>query len=442
VTPTSKKSWLCSRRAFLGGLGAVGFTHLTGRPAQAQLGARKRFVVFYSPEGMWGGADRPAAGGSSLGSIFNPMDPFKSRITALDGMDLQTGVADKPGVDEHHRLPHLLGCTKMVNGTTGGGPTIDQKIAKAIGTGTTFESLQFGVQIVYTDGSGRLIWKARGEQLPPMEDPWQAYTRIFGNGMMTPQPAPGMPVPAKFDLRKSALDYSLAEIASVQPRLGASDRKRVESYQDSLRDIEKRLTGMGGGGGGGGGQPVGACMPPGVGAPMDVKAKANFPMVSKLQMDLMSAALACGATNVATLQHGNSVDQCTYPWLGIRKTGHDLSHGTSHADQPKVYKWYAEQFAYLLGKLDAVKEGGGSMLDNTVVLWIMEFGDSYGHRLRNLLWFVAGNAGGFLKQGQVLKFGGSSVSDLHATLQNAFGIKEQTFGDAEFCKGPIAGMIA
>jgi len=441
VTPVKKKSWLCSRRAFLGGLGAVGFSHLAGRPAQAQIGARKRFVVFYSPEGMWGGADRPSAGANTLGSIFGPMDPFRQKIISLDGLDLQTGVNDRPGVDEHHRLPHLLGCTKMVNGVTGGGPTLDQKIAKVIGTSSTFESLQFGVQIVYTDGSGRLIWKARGEQLPSMEDPWQAYTRIFGNGMMTPQPGAGPAAPMKFDLRKSALDYSLGEIAGVQQRLGTSDRRRVESYQDSLRDIEKRLTGLGGGGTGGGGA-VAACTPPGVGAPMDVKAKANFPMVSKLQMDLMSAALQCGATNVASLQHGNSVDQCTYPWLGIRRSGHDLSHGTSHGDQPKVYKWYAEQYAYLLGKLDAVKEGAGTMLDNTIVLWIMEFGDSYGHRLRNLMWFVAGNAGGFLKQGQVLKFPGRSVSDLHATLQNAYGIKEQTFGDAQYCTGPIAGLIA
>jgi hypothetical protein len=175
---------------------------------------------------------------------------------------------------------------------------------------------------------------------------------------------------------------------------------------------------------------------------MDVKAKANFPAVSKLQMDLMSAALQCGATNVASLQHGNSVDQCTYPWLGVRRSGHDLSHGGSHTDQQKVYKWYAEQYAYLLGKLDAVKEGAGTMLDNTIVLWIMEFGDSYGHRLRNLMWFVAGNAGGFLKQGQVLKFPGRSVSDLHATIQNAFGIKEMTFGDAQYCTGPVAQMIA
>jgi hypothetical protein len=438
VTPANKKSWLCSRRAFLGGLGAVGFTHLTGRQAQAQIGARKRFVVFYSPEGMWGGADRPAVGGTTLGSIFNPMDPFRAKIIALDGMDLQTGVNDRPGVDEHHRLPHLLGCTKMVNGTTGGGPTLDQKIAKAIGGGSTFESLQFGVQIVYTDGSGRLIWKARGEQLPSMEDPWQAYNRIFGNGMA--QPMPGQPpAPARFDLRKSALDYSLGEIASVQPRLGASDRKRVESYQDSLRDIEKRLAGLAAGPGGGG---AAACAPPMVGAQMDVKAKANFPAVSKLQIDLMTTALQCGVTNVASLQHGNSVDQCTYPWLGVRRTGHDLSHGSSRTEQQKVYHWYAEQFAYLLGKLDAAKEGAGSMLDNTVVLWIMEFGDSYGHRLRNLMWFVAGNAGGFLKQGQVIKFTGRSVSDLHATIQNAFGINEMVFGDAQYCTGPVAQMIA
>jgi hypothetical protein len=212
----------------------------------------------------------------------------------------------------------------------------------------------------------------------------------------------------------------------------------VESCQDSLRDIEKRLTGLAPGGGGA----VAACTPPNVGVQMDVKAKANFPAVSKLQIDLMATALQCGATNVASLQHGNSVDQCTYPWLGVRKTGHDLSHGGSRTEQQKIYRWYSEQFAYLLGKLDAVKEGAGTMLDNTVALWIMEFGDSYGHRLRNLMWFVAGNAGGFLKQGQVLKFAGRSVSDLHATLQNAFGIRDPVFGDPQYCTGPIAGMIA
>jgi hypothetical protein len=442
VTPANKKPWFCSRRAFLGGLGAVGFNHLLPRSAQAQPATRKRFIPIYVPEGMWAGADRPAAGASTLGSIFGPLDPFRSKITALDGFDLATAAADRPGVDEHHRTPHLLGCTKMVDGRTGGGPTIDQKIAQLIGGNSTFQSLQFGVQIVYKDGSGRPIWKARGELLPAMESPWLAYDRIFGGQMGQTPGQPGQPQPPRFDLRKSALDYSLAEIASVQPRLAASDRMRVESYQDSLRDIERRLQGLQGGveqGGQGGG---GACTPPTLGAPVDLKAKTNFPMISQLQMDLMVTSLQCGITNVASLQYGNSVDQCTYPWLGIRRSGHDLSHGSSRTEQQKVYRWYAEQFAYLLGKLQAVPEGDGTMLDNTVVLWFSEFGNSSSHSLKNLMWFVMGNVGGFLRQGQVLKFPGRSVSDIHATIGNAFGIPDQTFGDPAFSTGPIAPMIA
>ena len=451
MTTSKKKTWLSSRRAFLGGLGAVGFGHLlpNGRLAHAQ-NLPKRFVAIYVPEGMWAGAPRPAAGATTLGPVFGPMDPFRSKLTALDGIDLATSAADRPGVDEHHRSPHMLSCTKMVDGRTGGGPTLDQKIAKLVGTNSTFESLQFGVQIVYKDGSGRPIWKARGELLPAMEDPWQAYDRIFGGGMgpATPPAVPGMPgqpAPAKFDLRKSALDYSLAEIASVQPRLPASDRTRLESYQQSLRDIEKRLQGVQGGlepGTGPNPTAGGACAKPAMGAAMDIKAKANFPKIAQLQMDLMVAALQCGITNVASLQFGNSVDQCTYPWLGVNRSGHDLSHGSNRAGQEKVYKWYSEQFAYFLGKLDAVKEGSGTMLDNTVVLWFSEFGNSSSHSLRNLMWFLMGNVGGFLKQGQVLKLPGRSVSDLHLTIAHAFGIRDPKFGDPEFCTGPIAPMIA
>ncbi len=439
MKPANSKPWFCSRRALLGGLGAVGFNHLLPGSAQAQapVGPRKRFVVVYVPEGMWAGADRPAAGAATLGSIFGPMDPFRSKITALDGIDLATAISDRPGVDEHHRLPHLLTCTKMLDGRTGGGPSIDQKIAQVIGGNSTFQSLQFGVQIVYKDGSGRPIWKGRGEQLPAMEDPWLAYDRIFGGQMGQPA-QPGQTPPA-FDLRKSALDYSLAEIASLQARLPASDRTRVESYQSSLRDIERRLQGLQGGVEQGGG---GACTPPKLGAPTDIKAKANFPAISQLQIDLLVTALQCGTTNVASLQYGNSVDQCTYPWLGVRRTGHDLSHGSSRTEQQKVYRWYSEQFAYLLGKLQAVPEGDGTMLDNTVVLWVSEFGNSSSHSLKNLMWFVMGNVGGFLRQGQVLKLPGRSVSDLHVTLAHAFGIPDATFGDPAFCTGPIAPLIA
>jgi hypothetical protein len=376
------------------------------------------------------------------------LDPFRSRVTALDGMDHATMLADRPGVDEHHRTPHLLGCTKMVDGQTGGGPTLDQKIAKVVGANSTFESLQFGVQIVYKDGSGRPTWKDRGQQLPAMEDPYKAYDRIFGGGAgagPAPTMMPGQPMqPARLDLRKSALDYSLAEISGMQGKLAASDRMRVDSYQQSLRDIEKRLAGLQGGGEvGGGGNPAagGSCTKPMLGAPVELGVKMNFPKIAQLQLDLMVASFQCGITNVATMQFGNSVDQCTYPWLGVNRSGHDLSHGSNRAAQTKVYNWYASQFAYLMGKLDAIKEGSGTMLDNTVILWFSEFGNSSGHSLRNLMWFVMGNVGGRLKQGQVLKLPGRSVSDLHLSIAMAFGIQDAKYGDPEHCTGPIMPLL-
>ena len=58
------------------------------------------------------------------------------------------------------------------------------------------------------------------------------------------------------------------------------------------------------------------------------------------------------------------------------------------------------------------------------------------------MWFLMGNVGGFFRQGQVLRFPGRSVSDIHTTIGNAFGIKDQTFGDPAFCTGAISPLIA
>ena len=158
-----------------------------------------------------------------------------------------------------------------------------------------------------------------------------------------------------------------------------------------------------------------------LGNAVDVKAESNYPKIGKLQMDLMVAALQCGLTRVASLQWGNSNDQCAYSWLGVNTLGHDLAHNNSNCDgnhdkKKKVFRWYSEQFAYLLGKLTAVHEGDGTMLDNTVVLWASEFSDSNGHASNKLLWFLAGNAGGALKQGRVIDCTGRGTNDLLTAL--------------------------
>jgi hypothetical protein len=422
--------WLHSRRALLGGIGALGVSAFF-EPKRANAAIPPRFVVVHVPEGMWSGAQRPVVGASTLGPIFDPLDPYKDSILALNNLNMQSR-DHGPGGDGHHRgVPHMLTGTEMADENNAGGPSVDQKIAQAIGGSTQFGSLQFAVRIVYNDTNGRPIWSAASRVVPALQDPWDAYKRIFSSVMPVAATKP------KIDLRKSALDHSLAELATLRSRLSASDREKLDSYDESLRSIEKRLGAIT--------PPSSAgCTSPVLGGAIDVKAEANYPKIGQLQMDLLVASLQCGLTRVASLQWGNSNDQCSYSFLGVNTLGHDMAHNNGNCDpsgdkKKTTYRWYAQQFVYLLKKLTDVKEGDGTMLDNTVILWASEFSDSNGHASDKLLWFLMGNAGGAFKQGRIVDCGGKSVNDLHTSLQNAFGVSGK-FGNPAYCAGPLAAL--
>jgi hypothetical protein len=439
--------WLLSRRALLGGVGAAGICSLLPRSlARAATATPTRLVIVHVPEGMWNNAQRPAATGTTFGPIFEPLDPFRSQTLVLNNLSMQSR-DHGPGGDGHHRgVPHMLTGIEMADESNAGGASIDQKIATSIGTGSKFGSLQFAVRIVYNDTNSRPLWSAPKRVVPALQDPWDAYKRIFTGvmptttagttGTTTTTATP--PAASKIDLRRSAMDFALAETTALRTRLSASDRERLDSYQESLRDIERRLsTTMV--------SVPGSCTPPTLGATIDKAAEANYPKIGKLQMDLMVAALQCNLTRVATLQWGNSNDQCSYSWLGVNSLGHDLAHNNGNCDpsgskKQQVFHWYAEQFAYLLGKLQSVPEGTGTMLDNTVVLWVSEFGESNGHVSDKLLWLLMGNANGYFRQGRVLNCNGRSVNDLHTSLGNAFGLTDMTFGNPAYCAGPLADL--
>jgi hypothetical protein len=456
--------WLLSRRALLGGVGAMGLCSMLPRSRARAAAAPTRFVVFHVPEGMWSGAARPKAGDASLGPIFGPMDAFKDQIIVLNNLRMKS--RDKgPGGDEHHRaVPHMLTGTEMQNENNAGGASIDQVIAKQIGQSSPLASLQLAVRIVYTDTNSKPIWSGPGRVVPAQQDPWQVYKRIFSSGagmmtgMQTGATAPsGSTAPAApaVDLRRSVLDFALSETAALRGRLASHDRDRMDSYQESLRDIERRLNMLGPTGaaptrGTGTTDPMvaaAACMQPSLGSSVNVGSESNYPKITQLQMDMLVAALQCNVTRVASFQFGNSNDQCSYSWLGVNAIGHDLAHNNGNVDpggskKTKVYNWYSEQFAYLLNKLKSIPEGSGTMLDNTVILWVSEFGESNGHSADNLLWMVMGNAAGYFKPGHVASLGGRATNDVLTTVQNAFGVSGNTFGNAAYCQGPIADILA
>lgn len=442
--------WLLSRRALLGGIGALGATALLPKGLVRAAGdPPKRLMVVHVPEGMWQGAKRPVAGATTLGPIFQAMDPFMSKMIVLNGLNMKSR-DNGPGGDGHHRgVVHMFTGIEMQDPDNAGGASVDQTIANTIGADTLLPSLQLAVRIVYNDTNSKPIWSGPSRAVPAVQDPWQAYKRMFPGVATTTKPATGgstsTPAPAKFDLRKSAIDSALVECNTLQARLSASDRDRLQSYQDSLRDIERRLTTVAASPGMTATGAAGGCMQPDLGASINVSAEANYPQIAKLQMDLATAAFQCDVTRVVSLQFGNSNDQCSYSWLGVNNLGHDLSHNNNNCDPDnskklKVYDWYSQQFAYLLGKMSAIPEGAGTLLDNTVIVWASEFSDSSSHAGDNLLWFLMGNVGGYFKSGQVLNIGGRSCNDLMVSLQNAFGIASNTYGNPAYCQGALPGL--
>jgi len=437
--------FLLSRRALLGGVGALGLASLLPRSRALAAAPPTRLIVVHVPEGMWSGAKRPSAGATTLGPIFGAMDQYMSSINVLNNLAMKSR-DHGPGGDGHHRgVVHMFTGTEMKDENSAGGPSIDQKIAAAIGGSTPLQSLQLAVRIVYQDTNSKPIWSGPGRVVPALQDPWQAYKRVFTDAVVKPvATTPTAPAAPAFDLRKSALDHALADIGSLRTRLSTSDRERLDSYQESLRDIERRLATVGNSVNE---AEASSCTPPTLGTSINVAAEANYPKIAQLQMDIAVAALQCNVTRVISLQFGNSNDQCAYSWLGVNSLGHDLSHNNNNCDptgskKQTVYDWYSKQFAYLMGKLQGVTEGGVPMLNNTLVLWASEFGESNGHNGSNLLWFLMGNAGGYFKTGQVLNCGGRSVNDLHVSLQNAMGIPDTTFGNPAYCQGPLPGLRA
>src|SRR5262245_26906051 len=111
--------WLLSRRALLGGISALGLSTVF-QTKKAYAAVPPRFVVVHVPEGMWGSAQRPVAGASTLGPIFDPMDAFRAQTLVLNNLDMKSR-SHGPGGDEHHRaVPHMLTGTEMADESNAG----------------------------------------------------------------------------------------------------------------------------------------------------------------------------------------------------------------------------------------------------------------------------------------------------------------------------------
>jgi hypothetical protein len=447
-----------SRRALLRGAGGIAiglpFLEIMSKAGSARAATPpipQRLVVFFSPNGYIRPNWSPTGTETdfTLARTMAKLAPYQKKLIVLDGVDNE---AAKHGVgDDHMRgMGTMLTGIELLSGTTqggccepaglAGGPSVDQKIAQAIGKDNKFKSVEFGVQA----GSSGTVWgytsyAASNQPLPPENNPGAIFTRIFG------QVGGDQTALAKLQAeRKSVLDAVAGSYSSLSPKLGATDKDKIDLHLSQIRDLETRLTATGA---------IGAsCVKPGP-PTGDYKQNDSFPKVGKLQMDLLTMALACDLTRVTSLQWENSVGGARFSWLGMDRGHHDMSHDGDDVTATKekltqIDTWYMDQLLYLMDGMAKIPEGdaGGTLLDHTLILCCNELSRGNAHSHPDMPFLLAGGTDAApkpLKMGRYLKYAdGPSVkhNDLLVSLLNVFGLPDKTFGNPAYCSGPLARL--
>jgi len=428
---------MISRRNILAATAGIAGSMIVPRIARAAT-PPKRLVIVFSANGTIYGNWTPTGTEQNftLSQILQPLKPFQNSLIVLDGIDVASA-RNGPGDDHMRGMGHMLTGIELLPGNTmggggtpaglAGGPSIDQTIAQAIGQTTRFPSLEFGAYVKTADVWSRMIYAAANQPLPPMEDPTKAYQRMFSSSQLTPTQLARL-----LKRRQSVLDQAASSLDQLSARVSADDKMRIDAHATSVREIEKQLLSQ-----------TAACNPMQPGS-IDLTQTANYPAVCQTQMDLLVAALACDQTRVATLQFSRSVSQMTFPWLTISDAHHDLSHlaDTDSVAQGKLTQintWYATQLAYLLGKMQSVKESNGTLLDNTIVVWVNELAKGNVHSHSPLPVVIAGNCGGAVRTGRYLKFNPMRKhNDLLVGIANAMGVGLTTYGNPAYFSSPLS----
>jgi len=358
---------------------------------------------------------------------------------------------------------HDMGFARMFTGAKlmsvgdqpwGGAPSVDQIVARAWGVDTlTLAILTSSIEPNPKPGFDHrrsFSYLGPAQHKLPTLNPYDAYMRVFGDAGAPADEASRR----RLLLRQSALDAAMGNLRDVRAKLGRAERAKLDVHLASVRDLEVRI----GRSLAGGISPGAACARK-PDAPSDtgklapdllVNDESAIPELATTMLDLIAASLGCGAMRVATLQLGFGGGKWRFAWEGIDRDLHrDVAHNdTSDAGSTpentallvRANHWYASQIAYLAKKLDAIPEGDGTVLDNTLIVWANEFGRG-DHSLVNVPIVLVGGASPAAAGGgaRVVDAGAQTFQRVGCTILRAMGIAADGFGDEPAC-GPLQGL--
>ncbi len=436
-----------SRRAALKGLGvtiSLPFLETFAPRTRADEKATefpRRLVFVYFPNGVWMDAWKCEGEGADfkLGSTLSAFEPFKSQMLVLSNL------ADKNarggGAHACTMPAYLSGQSiyKTMGNDIRAAKTCDQVIAEKIGRATRFPSLELGCDFGQQDGfcdtgysciyQTNLSWKSETTPAVKEVNPRLVFDRLFagasaGETSIVQQQREAMNL--------SILDFVREQAGEINKTVSAADRRRIDEHLTSIRDLERRI------------QEPPAPLPKDAAGGMarPTRVPALFRDHFRLIADMLVLALQTDMTRVATLVMATEGNRRSYPELGFTEEHHGVSH---HGRKPeliekftKINEHHVGEMAYFIERLSKVREGGGSLLDNCMIVYGSGMADGNRHAHADIPTIVFGKAGGAIDPGRhIICPEDTPICNLWLSLMGCMGVNEERFGDST---GPLAKL--
>jgi hypothetical protein len=420
-----------SRRHVLRGLGiAVSLPLLDAMiPAGVALAntaasPKPRIGFTYFPHGAIQARWQPKETGTSfeLPQILKPFEPFKQHMTVVSGLRNKAGESPSP----HAIIAGTwLGCVHPpVSQQPNAGISADQVAAKYIGQDTTLPSIelageggggacdpQFGCAY-----SGTIAFRTPTQPLPMENNPRKAFYRLFGQGDNAGE---------RHEIVEetgSILDMVTDSAADLKRQLGTSDKRMVDDYLDSVRELERRVAKQKEK------ESSGVKLPD---APSGVQEDFGKVLDTMLEMQLL--AYQANVTRVTTFMMAKEVSMRTYNQIGVSDAFHPLSH---HQNDPakldrlaKVQTYHSEAYARFLKRMASTPDGDGTLLDHSILVFGSNMSNSDMHNNDPLPIAVFGHAYGKIKGGQHLHYPQDTpLANLWVTLLQRAGVPIESHG--------------
>jgi hypothetical protein len=427
------KGFKLSRRAALRGLGAsVALPFLDvmrGANARAQATRPLRAVFFYVPCGIDMATFRPATTGPlALSRMLQPLESLREKTLVVSGVEnfAANDQGDGPGDHARGTGAFLTGVHPLkAGGAIQNGISIDQVIANHYRGQTALPSLELGCEGGAGTGdcdSGyscaytrNIAWTSPTLPLPKEVNPRAAFDRLFAaaDAGLTEQERQ-----VRRRRRLSILDAVKDDTARLHGRLGVTDRRKLDDYLSGVRELELRVEDA----------TLSTCSFP----DKPQGADQNPDAYVRQMLDLIVLAARCDLTRVASFMMGNGGSNRSFGFLGHPGGHHEYSHHQGNEANLQaladIGRWEVGHFAYLAQQLDAIDDGDGTALDNTVMFLSSELSDGNRHNHDDMPVLMAGSAGGALRTGVHVEVQ-ADMGDLFLTIARAHGIERQSFGD-------------